>query len=488
MKLDSIFSNPKQAETSSVYLGYKILWYIDLCFKGQKYPPTTTQIGFDVWPKVVYGIINWLFLEQNESTNLKELMKHNLTTVLQVLKGLFEGEVTKGFLMEPEKYKSKDSYGFDYTSVLEKIKATVQDLAKDDAKCLVAFHKFLAKVASIKGISLSPEWCIETLKALAECIDESFTLKQSEELILGFLKNQNKKLKRADINLLTEYFLKTPLIEVVIYLWEVNGEYTKCFDAFLDAKDQSVSYNIFAWLQHINELLGDNNGDDYKQLKSAIYERLERLLSLDMNRTTDIVDTWFKHQHEEVIEKLKKQPILQLNYVLRVLNDKEQEISKAFKEYSMSGKESEEYKRFYQIITLNVELLCDYKPAEVMLHIKKKWYPTQLCLEICKKKGHKEAIAFLLKRSGAFAESLNSYLAIMGQFYDDMKDDAKKDFIDKNAIEFHKYFENALKVCKKHARVTGNEESEQGLWFVLLDNLYEMWLTLYKLKAEKTGK
>eukprot|EP01022_Parablepharisma_sp_SALTPOND_P016448 TRINITY_DN240_c0_g1_i1.p1 TRINITY_DN240_c0_g1~~TRINITY_DN240_c0_g1_i1.p1 ORF type:complete len:1429 (-),score=152.52 TRINITY_DN240_c0_g1_i1:4268-8554(-) len=487
LKLDSIYSNPKQAETSAIYLGYKVLWYIDLCFKGQKYPYRTNQISFDLWPRVVYGIINWVFLEQNGSTNLKELMRKDLLAVLQVFKGLFENEATRGFLREPEKYKSKVGYGFDYLSVLDKIKRTVNELSADDPNVLRSLHRFIGKVAAIPGIDISPEWCIETAKGLAETIDESFNKRQSEEAIIGLLKNQRKGLKVEDINALIEHFLPTPHTEVVIYLWEVKGEYTKCFDAFLDAKDSITSYKIFGWLQHINELLEDSN-DDYEQLKSAIYERLERLLSLDMNKTADVVDTWFKHQHEEVIEKLKKQPILQLDYVLRVLNDKEQEISKVFKDYSMSGKETEEYKRFYRIITLNVELLCDYKPGEVMLHIKKKWYPTQLCLEICEKKGHSEAVAFLLKRSGAFAESLDSYLKILNQLYEHMKDDSKKDYIDKNALEFRKYFDCALKVCKKHAKVTGNEESEQGLWFLLLDNLYDMWLTLYKLKAEKTGK
>ncbi len=38
------------------------------------------------------------------------------------------------------------------------------------------------------------------------------------------------------------------------------------------------------------------------------------------------MDTWFAHQHEEIIEKLKHEPLLQLAYVLRVINDKEADI------------------------------------------------------------------------------------------------------------------------------------------------------------------
>ena len=47
-----------------------------------------------------------------------------------------------------------------------------------------------------------------------------------------------------------------------------------------------------------------------------------------MKKTTEVVDTWLKHQHEEVISKLEKQPKLQLEYVERVIKDKELDINR----------------------------------------------------------------------------------------------------------------------------------------------------------------
>lgn len=44
------------------------------------------------------------------------------------------------------------------------------------------------------------------------------------------------------------------------------------------------------------------------------------------DKITVLVDTWFGQQHEEIIEKLAKQPKTQMDYVLRVLKAKEQEI------------------------------------------------------------------------------------------------------------------------------------------------------------------
>jgi hypothetical protein len=42
-----------------------------------------------------------------------------------------------------------------------------------------------------------------------------------------------------------------------------------------------------------------------------------------MKETAELVEKWFKHQHEQVISKLSDEPDLQLQYVKRVLFDKE---------------------------------------------------------------------------------------------------------------------------------------------------------------------
>jgi len=49
-----------------------------------------------------------------------------------------------------------------------------------------------------------------------------------------------------------------------------------------------------------------------------------------MYKTTDIVEQWFKRQHEDVIDKLKKEPEMQLAYLLQVLNERESEIESIF--------------------------------------------------------------------------------------------------------------------------------------------------------------
>lgn len=49
-----------------------------------------------------------------------------------------------------------------------------------------------------------------------------------------------------------------------------------------------------------------------------------------MNKTTDVVDAWFKRQHVDVIDKLKRQPEMQLAYVLQILGERESDIESNF--------------------------------------------------------------------------------------------------------------------------------------------------------------
>ena len=205
---------------------------------------------------------------------------------------------------------------------------------------------------------------------------------------------------------------------------------------------------------------------------------------LDIKNTTNIVDTWFKGQHEKVIGKLAKKPEVQLEYVERILKDKENDIENIMKEQAISGRETEEYTQSHRLLELHVELLCDLFPEKVLAVIKKKFYPTTSCLSVCKRKRHNLAIAYLLKRAGDFSESLNSYLDILRKYGADLLDERKKDSIDDNLEEFDQYFNCSLKVCQKNAKVTSGDESGQALWFSLLDYLYEIMLKLYDMKAQ----
>lgn len=156
------------------------------------------------------------------------------------------------------------------------------------------------------------------------------------------------------------------------------------------------------------------------------------------------------------------------------------------KENSVSNAETEEYKRYFRLLQLNIQLLCEHDPDKVLDEVKKKYYPIEMCLTICQKKQNRIAEAYLLKRNGAFNESLNVYLDLIREIGVDLIDYKKKNKMDQNIDSLSKLFSSALKVCKKNAKVT-NANEEEGLWFPLLDNLYDVVLKLYKKRPENSS-
>jgi hypothetical protein len=131
---------------------------------------------------------------------------------------------------------------------------------------------------------------------------------------------------------------------------------------------------------------------------------------------------------------------------------------------------------------LNIRLLCEYKKEEVIAYARKSYYPQSACLDICKKYNVHPAIAFLLKRTGAYSESLDMYIQIMWEVCDKLLDPTKREYIELNVEDYNKYFNCAIKVCDKHATITSGIEAEQGQWFIVLQHLYEFYLKLMKSK------
>lgn len=70
----------------------------------------------------------------------------------------------------------------------------------------------------------------------------------------------------------------------------------------------------------------------------------------------------------------------------------------------------------------------------------------------------------------------------MWEVCEKLLDPSKREYLDINVEDYNKYFNCAIKVCIKHATITGGVEAEQGQWFVVLQHLYEFYLKLMRSK------
>ncbi len=156
------------------------------------------------------------------------------------------------------------------------------------------------------------------------------------------------------------------------------------------------------------------------------------------------------------------------------------------REENIEGREeSEQAAEYKDLLALSVSLLCQYRPDEVIKYVKKKYYPTTVCLEICRKHGAALATAYLFKCTGAFPESMEAYLAVLKGIADKLLSPELAPEIRQHLLlEYSKRFSQSLKVCRRNADLTRQGEADQSLWFAGLDHLRETWVRL-SVVAEK---
>eukprot|EP00830_Metopus_es_P013446 TRINITY_DN3270_c0_g1_i3.p1 TRINITY_DN3270_c0_g1~~TRINITY_DN3270_c0_g1_i3.p1 ORF type:complete len:486 (-),score=108.90 TRINITY_DN3270_c0_g1_i3:899-2356(-) len=378
--LEELDVKKKSCEEGSGFIGYTMLWYIDLCFSNEKFPKRVVEddsIKIDPnWDKIICYIINWLLVEQDKFSNLKDLANVDLTCLLKVLLRLFVEPQLRRVIVNPPKDFASEFVPKSYIELIAKLEKTVIALdaeKKKEHQYLNAFYKFFAQAGAQEGIIVSGELVTDAVKALSEVThekkDEAVNKKEYEEIMLKLL--QNVKLGDGQLAKLTSAFTSSAYNEVLIYLREAKKDYIKCFETYLLSRDPAIKIRIFSWLNAVHKKLKEDD-IGYKELKAIIHEKFEFLLKVDIKKTTELIDVWFQHQHEEVIQKLSKEPKLQLNYVQRVLNDKDAEIQKVMKDQETNSLDTDEYKRYYRLLELNLGLLCNLEPDLVEQEIKKK--------------------------------------------------------------------------------------------------------------------
>lgn len=196
----------KEIEASKLYIGYKILWYIQLCFNGDKFPKRINEdnkIKRQNWPPIVYVLINWILIEEN----LKELLNFDIHCVFDVLAMLFENKEISKFVTKNEEFNTEGQYCPSYQEILEKLSNTCE--RNEEFKHYFAL--LLGRVSSQPDIQIPSRNCLSTAQYLLGST-KAFQRRQSQleynpdelqGIILNMIKNC-KALKEDDFNSLIQ--------------------------------------------------------------------------------------------------------------------------------------------------------------------------------------------------------------------------------------------------------------------------------------------
>eukprot|EP00826_Nyctotherus_ovalis_P022929 TRINITY_DN17678_c0_g5_i1.p1 TRINITY_DN17678_c0_g5~~TRINITY_DN17678_c0_g5_i1.p1 ORF type:complete len:634 (+),score=179.22 TRINITY_DN17678_c0_g5_i1:73-1974(+) len=333
---DTAWFNPVASNTYN-YLGYKLLWYIQLCFKGEKFPyhENGNRIDASVWPHVIYSILKWLFQDSTPVTNevidtnryakiksesnIQTLLKVDARVVFQVIGTLFQIPELKDFIANPKSY-SNSPLQIHYTELLKKLAVSAQEVDSPVTHAQYYFNLLLAQVAAQPGEQMEPALCISTAKSLLsyqlhDTNQHELSEYVHEELIKDMLKNC-KALTNSQLNILIKEASKFPYIEVLVYLEETKKNYGRCFEIYLH--DRRKATKVFSWLKSMW------NGKGEEEMQRLIYENVERMVELSVEKAVCIVDIWFGGKHNEVVSRLSSNPKTQLEYVTVLLNNKEE--------------------------------------------------------------------------------------------------------------------------------------------------------------------
>ena len=154
-----------ELENSKQYIGHKILWYINMCLNGKKFP-NNNSIPELKFKKLVVKIVLWLLSEDV----LTKLLNFDSNSMFIIIAKIFHDEKLKNIL-EKQEFDS-------YTTVLADSKITdlkstsiidlVVNKCKDLNKSIILqdMHEFIAKISTIPYIELSKSLIIESGKFL----------------------------------------------------------------------------------------------------------------------------------------------------------------------------------------------------------------------------------------------------------------------------------------------------------------------------------
>jgi len=288
LKMKTLISShirTRDANKSYTYLGYKILWYINKCFSGERFPKRFYTMPFSTraWASILYTLLMWLFMKEGEVANIQELMVLDVKAVFNVLASAFENPSTRLFLSEPESFDDKMISTMHYKELLENLLVVAKTLNSSKVKSMHYYKVFLARVASYEEIKLDKEIYIETAEYLMKSVNqqEDLTKEEMEALVLGMITNC-KDLDKADIKRIVEEANKGQFVEIEVYLLEIGGNYDKCFTIYLNAKDKVACNKFFAWINKIHEECSKDSAK-FTSLQNLIQHYIEQIVNFLYN-------------------------------------------------------------------------------------------------------------------------------------------------------------------------------------------------------------
>ena len=533
---NKIINKYETLEKTTEYLGYKIFWYINICIKGQKYPNFNELID----ERTYFDIIIVFFIFYSNANNLRVFDSFTYffilenffsdKNILQIIK-----QINKKIIIDVQRRKNiqlfnnKDNIDINLESIIVNGIYKIQMNNFYDKYDLSYFIIKICNIIQIKENILFDS--IFFLLNYYKSISTNYNSLKSKDIfgihskIINFdneyLKMFSKNVIASidilknnynDKNIFKQRYLKnlisvvndSPYTLIKIYLFDLNNEYNKCIDLYLE--NNSLTYEekfkVFNYINtKLEELqsnpyfLGDNTNPEknyFDDFKNYISNKIERLASISIEELEKLILNWYKKEQISIIHKLDIVPEIQIQYLHFFTKEV---INNYNNEHGDNNGEgiSDEMK---DIFLLYFELLIKMNKSNYLISALREsiyFYPLEKCLELSLNNHLNETSIYIYEILGKYNKALSIALNDIENIYNKTKnivinkDDFEIDIDNRNNLKdikedlffrLQRSINIGIKICQK---VSGNaEKSSTGniylqLWYDLFRKLFEIY-------------
>lgn len=423
------FHNYNDLENSKQYIGHKLLWYIDLCLAGRRFPKKDA-IPEHKFKKTAISILSWIFSEEI----CEKLLLFDSKSFFQVIAKIFECDKLLKIIKDEKvlnelkedsvKLKMKIN-DLKPNTIIELILSTCKHLK--NTSVTQNMHIFIAKISKLRSvIELPKSILVEAGKYLL-----NFQFDRSDEKNLSNISNYIERMSdilkemidsredfdKYDYQSLLGVAEISPFVVVKIHLLKKTKNYKRCLEVFLKSDNliKDKARQLFEWiddtLKELNDI--DNEIDNFENLKEEVLNKLPDLADLSIDKVTELVEKWFKDDQQNIVQKLNRVPKLQLKYVENVIEKSRDDIENHLIG-SITEVNDQKHEYYLQLLKMHIQLLCQYSKKDVLPNLEKKlqFYPVDECLKICMDNKVYDAAIYLMQITGAIIEALKLSLNV----------------------------------------------------------------------------
>eukprot|EP00698_Gefionella_okellyi_P019588 TRINITY_DN6022_c0_g1_i1.p1 TRINITY_DN6022_c0_g1~~TRINITY_DN6022_c0_g1_i1.p1 ORF type:complete len:1522 (-),score=360.42 TRINITY_DN6022_c0_g1_i1:629-5194(-) len=471
-------------------LGGRLLQYLSDVQAGKQFPKRKRDLPAEDLARIKRSVYSHLLQRTRETgpcVNLDLLMQFDTRQTLALLQSAFEDSNI------PDEPPMQRQNVFDYlvSSVLfgdrTSLAATFSSEQQYD---LYAFAAYFVARGTVR---VSTEFLDRILQRLAvAAASEQSVGTQWQQTLLQLLQSPTMSESASKLDGVLALAERNKLYTVCDYIYRKKRDFRRVLESYL--RDPERQRDIFA---AIEGLVQDQTLSPHEQdvVRSATIGHLKDLIQIDSAATSRMILEQFVTDHARVIEELAPLPHMQFMYLRPIMEasiQKQQSVIAVEDTNDAAAQRRAEMRaeisQSQDMQELYVKLLCEYKRDRVapflMTHENYRLEPT---LRLCQENEIRDAVAYLLERTGDFVGAMtltlqdlvHKVVALEKAFAADPRsaDDSQfsgDELPDMPALkDVQEVLGAGTALCQRNSQQLEVQES-QLLWFRLLDTLADV--------------